>query len=106
VFKQVKKCSNCIKGTAISVNGDILCREKGAVAPDFVCLGHKFNPNLCKENPTRNLCIDCKYFDVSNYVLSDTPSMGICKRYLVRPFDGKTKKSCSKFVKRINRDAI
>ena len=45
-MKKKRVCNNCLKGTAISLNGDILCIEKGVVSADYVCSKHRFMPAL------------------------------------------------------------
>jgi hypothetical protein len=99
-LKPEKSCSNCLKGTAITVNSDILCRDKGAVSADYVCSNHRFCPFLRKESPSANKCIDCEYFICEFIVPIGMPAIGLCQLFTVRQFDGNLKNSCSKFIKK------
>lgn len=98
-MSQKKSCSNCIKGTAISVNNDILCREQGAVSPDFVCSKHRFAPSTKSPKERNFKCINCENFIISINSQPDS-SMGLCQLFSVRQFDGTQKNACSKFIKR------
>ena len=98
MFKQKKSCSNCIKGTCIAVNNDILCREKGAVSPDYICSRHRSAPAN-----TSNKDLSCKCIDCDNFIINESAqnsNIGLCQLFSVRQFDGTQKKACSKFTKR------
>lgn len=98
MFKQKKSCSNCIKGTRIAVNSDILCREKGAVSPDYVCSKHRSAPACKSGRDLSSKCINCENFILNE--ASSNPNIGLCQMFSVRQFDGSQKKACSKFVKK------
>jgi hypothetical protein len=99
-LKEKKSCSNCINGTAISVNSDILCRYKGAVSPDFVCSKHRSMPTSKAIKDKDFKCVDCDNFVFEFDKGQDTSSVGICKLFTVRPYDGTQRNACSKFAKR------
>ncbi|MDF2523760.1 MAG: hypothetical protein K0R31_1401 [Clostridiales bacterium] len=98
--KQKNTCSNCIKGTAISINNDILCRENGAVSPNFVCSKHHMAPVVIKASRDNGYkCIDCENFIIAENSENEAP-IGLCRLFSVRQFDGNHKNACSKFEKR------
>ena len=97
--KQKKTCSNCIKGTTISINNDILCRDNGAVSPDFICSKHHLAPMVKTLRESSYKCIDCENFIIGINGEKDTP-LGLCRLFSVRQFDGNHKNACSKFTKR------
>lgn len=99
-MKQKKSCSNCLRGTAITVNSDILCRDKGAVSPDYVCSNHRFIPLPKSSTPTSLKCIECENFIREFEDDNDLLSIGLCQLFTVRHFDGKQKNACSKFIKK------
>lgn len=92
MFIQKRSCLNCIKGTQVPINKDILCREKGIVSPDYVCTGHRFSP-ITKPSTSSKKCIDCSYFILSE----NQGSLGTCKLFSTRKADGTIKNACSKF---------
>ena len=98
-MKPKRSCSNCIKGTSISINNDILCREKGVVSQDYVCLRHRFMPEP-RNIKGENKCIDCEYFIVEVYNPSGVSSFGLCQLLTYRQYDGSKKNACSKFIKK------
>jgi len=97
ILKEKRCCANCIKGTSMTVNDDILCREKGAVSPDYVCSRHRYSPaiKVLEEKPK---CIQCQYF-IYDIHHKDCNTIGLCSLFSVRKFDGASKKACSKFTK-------
>ncbi|HHW48722.1 MAG TPA: hypothetical protein GXX14_08925 [Clostridiaceae bacterium] len=99
-MKQKKSCSNCIKGSAVLVNNDILCREKGIVSQDYVCRKHRFNPEPKSFKEMNYKCIDCSNFIANNKDNETEPSNGLCQLFSVREFNGREKSACSKFVKK------
>lgn len=101
-MKSKKTCSNCLKGISISVNNDILCREKGVVSPDFVCARHRFMPERKSSKANCSKCIDCENFIVEILTPGSDSTIGLCRLFSVRQFDGTQKNACSKFAKRIN----
>lgn len=104
ILKQKRSCSNCLKGTSMTVNNDILCREEGAVSADYVCSRHKFAPAQKPGKEMEYKCINCENFILSVSTSKEASSMGLCQLFSVRPFDGRQKKTCSKFVKRRERE--
>ncbi len=99
MLESKRTCSNCIKGTKIAVNSDILCRENGVVSPDYICSNHRFAP---KEKTFKELnykCIDCENFIEINNLKSHS-SIGICQLFSVRRFDGFKRSACSKLIKK------
>ncbi|HHW00575.1 MAG TPA: hypothetical protein GXX36_13625 [Clostridiaceae bacterium] len=99
-MKRKKSCSNCIKGIKISINSDILCRKKGIVSPDYVCSGHRFEPESFAFKEMNYKCIDCESFILNTKSVEDPESIGVCKLFSARQFDGTQKSACSKFVKK------
>jgi len=95
-----RTCSNCIRGTIIKVNSDVLCRDKGAVASDYCCSKHRFVPSSKIEMDNLLKCINCENFILNISTSKESCSFGLCQLFSVRQFDGKLKKACSKFVKR------
>lgn len=99
LMKQKKCCSNCLKGTGMAVNNDILCRDKGVVSPDYVCSKHKFLPETKSFKDQDIKCIDCSNFIIN--VEAQSPNTGLCQLFSVRQFDGCSKKACSKYDKKV-----
>mgnify|MGYP007011699213 CR=1 FL=1 len=88
-----KSCSNCRYGLLVSVNGDILCRINGVVSPNYCCSKHKFDYQVKLLRPK---CIGCK-----NFITPDEAkecSMGLCRLFSARQYNGKLKNACSKFI--------
>lgn len=98
-MKPKKSCSNCIKGTSISINSDILCRDKGIVSPDYVCIKHRFMPESKSNKASGYKCIDCVNFITESLSPDNTSTIGLCRLFSVRTFDGTQKNACSKFVR-------
>ncbi|TYQ17682.1 UNVERIFIED_CONTAM: hypothetical protein Cloal_0040 [Acetivibrio alkalicellulosi] len=99
-----RTCSNCLKGTQININTDILCIEKGVVSSDYVCSNHRYMPALKSIKRNINTCENCDNFIMFDTKNIEDKSMGICQLFTVRKYDGKTKKACSKFVKRSKKE--
>jgi len=99
-MKRKKSCSNCIKGIKISINNDILCRKKGIVSPDYVCSGHRFAPESITYKETNYKCIHCESFIPNTESVEDPDSIGVCKLFSARQFNGNQKSACSKFEKK------
>lgn len=94
-----RSCSNCIMGINISINKDILCRDKGVVSPDYVCRRHKFAPvSKFDTNNVVNKCIDCEHFIIDSKS-GDELIIGLCRLFSVRKYNGKERKACSKFTR-------
>lgn len=98
-MKSKKSCSNCIKGRSMTINSDILCREKGVVSPDYICPKYRPMPESKFIKSGSNKCIDCENFIV-NVFSSNRTTFGLCQLFSVREFDGTQKNACSKFVQR------
>ncbi|MDQ2086664.1 hypothetical protein RBH29_09530 [Herbivorax sp. ANBcel31] len=99
-----RTCSNCLKGTFININGDILCIEKGVVSPDYTCSKHRYLPALKSIKRKINTCEDCEYFIMFDAKSIEDKSIGKCQLFTVREYDGRKKKTCSKFVKRSKKE--
>lgn len=99
-MKRERSCKNCIKGTLISVNGDILCSIKGAVSPDYVCSKHRFMPDVQLSKEVKNKCIDCEFFILASDTESEERCIGLCQLFTVRQYNGMEKNACSKFSRR------
>ena len=95
MYKAKRCCANCVKGIALTLNTDILCRDKGVVSPDFECSGHRYAP-MTKESSNTPKCLECRFFVTKN----SESTLGVCKIFSVRQTDGRVKNACSKFVKR------
>ncbi|AUS98057.1 hypothetical protein CDQ84_15570 [Clostridium thermosuccinogenes] len=104
ILKHERSCKNCIKGTLISVNGDILCSIKGAVSPDYVCSKHRFMPIVQLSGEGRNKCADCEFFILMSENKEEHKYIGLCQLFTVRQFNGLEKNACSKFSKRNERE--
>lgn len=98
-MKQKKSCSSCIKGTVVSVNNDILCREKGIVSPDYVCRKHRSIPEAKSFKEMNYKCSECENFILNSKSKESGTTIGLCQLFSVREFDGREKNACSKFVK-------
>lgn len=97
-MKPEKSCKNCIKGTRIHVNGDILCPVKGAVSPNYVCGRHKYISDSEPAYYKKNKCIHCNNFLIKRDGKNTTTvTIGLCSLFSVRYYDGRQKKACSKF---------
>lgn len=97
-MKYLKSCRNCLRGRPISFTGDVLCKYKGVVSADFVCLRHKYIPELKDYKELNYKCIDCVNFSVCKDLHVQNSSVGLCKLFSVRPYDGMQKNVCSKFL--------
>jgi hypothetical protein len=95
MYKAKRCCANCVKGIALTLNTDILCREKGVVSPDFECSSHRYAP-IVKDSSNAPKCLECRFFNTK----SPDSSIGVCKIFSVRQTDGSAKKACSKFEKK------
>ncbi|MDP4093897.1 MAG: hypothetical protein Q8920_11095 [Bacillota bacterium] len=98
-MKNNKSCSNCIKASTIPVNDDLLCRDKGAVSPDYVCTRHRFAPASKTISEVKHKCVNCENF-ILNITSTAQTTMGLCQLFSVRPYDGMQKNACSKFILR------
>ncbi len=95
ILKQKRTCSNCVSGTIIKINNDILCCKKGIVSPDYCCGKHKFYPKFSIENEKK--CGYCKHFVIDDKNSDDIVIMGNCHLFSVRKFNGLQKNACSKY---------
>jgi hypothetical protein len=100
---QDRSCRNCIRGIAIGIRNEILCREKGVVSPNYTCnrfMGFDMEP---LQRQMDYHCSDCLYFTFTPD--SHNSNYGVCSMFSVRKCDGSQKKACSKFTKRSSRTA-
>jgi hypothetical protein len=98
-----KNCGNCLRGTKINVNQDVLCVLNGAVSYDYVCSKHRFSPVSSKANKQSLKCSDCCHFiHISHEENGD--EIGYCHMFTVRHYNGSLKKVCSKFSKKDQRE--
>ena len=97
-MKPKKSCINCINGTSMNINNDILCRSKGAVSPDYVCMKHRFMPESKTSKANSTKCIDCENFIVEILNSNNSSTIGLCQLFSVRQFDGAQKNACSKYL--------
>jgi hypothetical protein len=97
-MKPARTCANCIKSRPISFTNDVLCKNKGVISANFVCIRHKFIPNFRSFKEMDYKCIDCTNFIISKKNLHHNQSIGLCRLFSVRNFDGNKKKACSKFI--------
>jgi hypothetical protein len=102
-MKPEKSCRNCIKGTRIHVNDDILCPSKGVVSPNYVCGRHKYISDSEPAHYKKYKCINCEYFSTKSDGKKIHSSIGLCRLFSVRYFDGRGKNACSKFEHRQER---
>lgn len=93
-------CGNCIKGKTISINDDIYCRENGPVSYDYTCSKHRYSPTPGAGRSLSYKCIDCEFFAIADDDPTSNTSIGLCRLFSVRTFDGRQKNICSKFVKK------
>jgi len=105
-MKPVRICANCIKSRPISFTNDVLCKNKGVISADFVCIRHKFIPNIKSFKDMDYKCTDCTNFIVHEKNLHHNQSVGLCRLFSVRYYDGDKKKACSKFVMNHNAKSI
>lgn len=98
-----KSCGNCLRGTKITVNHDILCILYGAVSYDYVCSKHKFSPSSAKARVKSLKCSDCTHF-IHISQEENGGEIGYCHMFTVRHYNGSLKKVCSKFSKNEQRE--
>ncbi len=91
---QKKICTNCVHGSPVPVNHDVLCYFKGIVSGNYSCSKHRFTPINLK---SKRKCIQCEFFIQSAGEDKRNKNMGYCKLFTVRTFDGTAKNACSKF---------
>ena len=87
-------------GSVIRINGDILCRYKGVVTPDYVCSRHRYAATPIDTKAHGNKCYYCEFFvrDLEN---SDSfEAVGHCRLFSVRKYNGREKNGCSKFSRK------
>lgn len=98
VVSAVRSCKNCLKGSRLELNNDVLCREKGIVSADYCCYSHRFFilEDFSKLQFFR--CCDCEFFVFHSHETINT--YGVCDLFSVRKCDGAVKKACSRFVRR------
>ena len=96
-MKLKKTCKNCIFAIRIVVNSDILCLRKGAVTPNFVCGKHKMIAESDPVQYKKFKCMDCSHFIYKNAAPGKESSVGVCRLFSVRYFDGRKRSACSKY---------
>lgn len=99
-MKLKKTCKNCIHAKRISVNSDMLCMYKGVVSADYVCKRHKYISDSSPVYYKKYRCVDCSNFAVKSDGRGTQSSIGLCRLFSVRYFDGRNKNACSKFEHR------
>lgn len=99
-MKTKDTCDKCIKGTVISVNNDILCPIKGVVSSDYSCPKFKLKPTTTLFKEIHVKCIDCENFTIGASNSIDPQTIGLCRLFSVRKFDGASKNACSRFENR------
>lgn len=104
-MKHQKNCNTCIRGTFNNLTGDVLCRDKGAVSPEFSCSNYRPVPMLIIFKHFGYNCLECdNFFRVENES-NDYTSEGICCLFPMRQYNGSLRKACSKFSKGENQKA-
>lgn len=98
VEPEKKSCKNCLKGSRMGFNNDVLCREKGIVSADYYCPSHRYFIMDDFKKMEFYRCCDCEFFIFHKHESIST--FGVCDMFSVRKCDGSTKKACSKFVRR------
>jgi hypothetical protein len=51
-----------------------------------------------------NTCVDCENFIIFDTLHLEDRAMGLCQLFTVRKYDGRIKKACSKFVRRVKKE--
>ena len=100
-MKPIKSCVNCIKGTSIGVNADILCREKGAVSPGYICFRYRSMPEQKSLKELNYKCASCDYFNLTQSNQDEATATGYCQMFSMRQYNGKDRAACSKFAKKL-----
>jgi hypothetical protein len=108
LMKRSGNCSNCARGTSIKVNPDILCSIHGAVSRNYRCSKYVRKvaqwsveaPGAGPGTQWENKCIECECFLVTYSDPENKSSIGYCKLFTVRHFDGSKKNACSKFSRK------
>lgn len=101
-----KSCRNCLKGMAISLTNDILCREKGVVSGEYLCSKYKAPPSLKTPKELNFKCADCENFKESVALSVNDAVVGTCILFSTRPFDARKRGACRKFMIRKIREVI
>jgi hypothetical protein len=109
-MKRSGNCGSCARGVKINVNGDILCRIHGAVSRDYRCSRYirkvaawssgASSAQYSSESDHMDRCIDCEYFVLSCSDREYDPAVGYCELFTVRQYNGMSKKACSRFRKK------
>jgi hypothetical protein len=97
-MKITKSCANCAKSRPIPLTSDVLCKTKGVISSDYVCIHHKLIPNYCSFKDLNYKCKDCINFVITEKSSRTNQTIGVCRLFSVRCFDGNKKKACSKFT--------
>lgn len=107
-MKRSGNCSNCARGTSLMVNPDILCSIHGVVSRNYRCSRYVRKvaqwsveaPRADYDIQWRDRCIECEFFIVQPSESEYDSSIGCCKLFTVRQFDGSAKNACSKFSRK------
>jgi hypothetical protein len=89
-----KTCATCARGINITFSRDILCRKKGAVDPEYHCFAYMPKDDLYDRKLN---CICCDNFSLC----TGQEDIGNCKILTVRLYNGKVRKACSLFVRKV-----
>lgn len=87
-----------MKGIPTGMSNDILCREKGIVSGDYVCVNHRFFVMDDINRLEVNKCATCQFFIFHPHPHLQT--YGVCDLFSVRKVDGSLRKACSRYVRR------
>lgn len=97
LMKQAGNCSSCEKGIKLAVNNDVLCKIHGVVSKDFRCAKYVRRVEAWTAYERKPKCIECDFFVTSPDKPEKDPSIGYCRLFTVRYYDGSLKSACSKF---------
>jgi hypothetical protein len=100
-MKPIRTCSNCIKGSPISINNDIFCRDKG-LSPRLLLYQAQIYTRSPSNTGNEFQCIHLPEF-VPYGRSGDNTSIGLCRLFSVRQYDGEQKNICSKFIRKLEK---
>jgi hypothetical protein len=86
-----------MKGVPININGDVLCKIKGAVSGDYACSKYVPFPEPDTGSLLKYKCLDCEFFIKNEKTSEEFSKMGFCQLFTVRQYNGELKNACSKF---------
>jgi len=99
-MKRAGNCSSCKRGIKLAINNDVLCKIHGVVSKDFRCIKYVRRVEAWTASERKPKCIECEFFVTSSEQLEKDPSMGYCRLFTVRHYDGGLKSACSKFSRK------